>query len=455
MTTPAPSRRSLLLAAPLAAAWPRAGWARERTVDATAYGARGDGRTLATRAIQAAIDAAARSGGRVTLAPGIYLTGALFVRSGVTLEVGRGVTLLGSRDLADYPVMPTRVAGIETPWPAALVNIYRAHGARIVGEGTIDGDGKVWWDAYRTLRAQYDPRGLRWAADYDCRRPRLIQVFDSADARVGDGLMLRRSGFWTVHICYSRNVTVSGITIRNNEDGRGPSTDGVDIDSSSHVLVERADIACNDDALCLKAGRDADGLRVARPSTNVTIRDSTIRDAAAGVTFGSETSGGFRDITVERLHVMAPTPNGILFKSARTRGGFARGIAIREITMEGMRTAVRIDLNWNPSYSYAEIPAGIADPPPLWRVLTERVSPERGLPKLQDVSISGIRATGTHQAFGVAAYPTATLDRFRFDDIAIDAPDGGVLADVRDWRFTNTRLAARPALRNAEGVIGL
>jgi polygalacturonase len=444
-------RRRTLLAAGAFAALPA--HARGRTI--RVEGAKGDGRTLATHAIQAAIDRAG-PGDTVVLDPGTYLTGALFVRSGVTLRIDRGVTLLGSQDDADYPVMPTRIAGIETVWPAALVNLYRVRGARLLGEGTIDGDGKRWWDAYRALRRDYDPRGLRWAADYDCRRPRLIQLFEAGDAEVGGGLQLRRSGFWTVHVCYSRNVRVADVTIRNNEGGRGPSTDGIDIDSSSHVLVERADIACNDDALCLKAGRDFDGLRVARPCEHVTIRDCTIRDAAAGVTFGSETSGGIRDVDVARLDVRAPTPNGILFKSAHTRGGHVERIAIRDIAMQGVKTALRIDLNWNPTYSYATIPEGLTDIPPLWRTLaTPVLPPERGLPHLSDVTIADVRAAGTARAFDVAAYPGAPLDRFRFDGIRIDAPDGGTIADARDWHFTRTSLAARPTVQGSSKVTGL
>lgn len=205
---------------------PRPAFAETR-VDAGRFGAVGDGETLATRAIQAAIDAAAKTGGRVTLPPGMYRTGALFVRSGVTLQLDRGVTLLGSHDLGDYPMLPTRVAGIETVWPAGLVNIYREHDAHITGEGVIDGDGKIWWEAYHALRESYQPRGLRWAADYDCRRPRLIQLYKASNASVSGGLLLRRSGFWTVHVCYSRDIRVSDVTIRNNEDGRGPSTDGI------------------------------------------------------------------------------------------------------------------------------------------------------------------------------------------------------------------------------------
>ncbi|KAJ8136025.1 hypothetical protein OY671_010762, partial [Metschnikowia pulcherrima] len=170
----------------------------------------------------------------------------------------KGVTSSGSRNIADYPEMPTRVAGIELTWPAASVNIYRQKNVRIVGDGTIDGAGKVFWASSWALRPAYDPKGLPWAADSDCQRPRSIQVFDSEKIERA-GPRSRRAGFWTVHVCYSRDIHVADSNIRNNEGGRGPSTDGVDIDSSHDVSVERIDVACNDDALCSKAGRDADG----------------------------------------------------------------------------------------------------------------------------------------------------------------------------------------------------
>lgn len=416
------------------------------------YGARADGTTLNTRAIQAAIDAAAAHGGTVVFPAGTYLTGSIFVKSGVTLRLDKGVTLLGSQDICDYPVMPTRIAGIEMAWPAALVNVYRQQGAAIEGEGTIDGDGKVFWDSYWTLRKSYEPRGLRWASDYDAQRPRLIQVFDSSRVKVGGGLLLRRSGFWTLHICYSTDVTVDGVVIRNNSDGLGPSTDGIDIDSSRQVLVQHADIDVNDDALCLKAGRDADGLRVARPTEDVIIRDSIVRAGAAGVTFGSETSGGFRNIEVYNIRVLGKVPVGILFKSAHTRGGFGENLRLHDITMTDVPVVLRITMNWNPSYSYAAIPPDVKDVPPVWRVLATRVPPEQGRARFRDVSLWNIKATGAARAFEVDGYREVPLQRFSLKNVEIEARAGGWLYDVADWRFEAARLALGMPIDLEEGA---
>jgi polygalacturonase len=402
------------------------------------YGAQGDGKMLDTRALQRAIDAAARVHGTVIVPPGTYLSGSIFVRSGVTLNVEAGATILGSQQISDYPMMPTRIAGIEMTWPAALVNVYRQHDASITGEGTIDGDGKVFWDSYWALRKTYEPRGLRWASDYDARRPRLVQIFNSDHVKLVH-VMLRRSGFWTVHICYTHDVEVDGVTIRNNEGARGPSTDGIDIDSSRKVLVTHADISVNDDALCLKAGRDSDGLRVNRPTEDVVLRDSVVRAGAAGVTFGSETSGGFRNIEASGITVLAPVPVGILFKSAHTRGGFGEDIRLHNFTLKDVNVALRITMNWNPSYSYAAIPAGSKNYPAYWNVLATPVPAARGMAHLHDVHIWDIHGTAK-TAFEVGAYPLLPLDHFTLRDFDLHVQSAGHIADARNWSFSAVKV---------------
>ncbi len=395
------------------------------------YGAKGDGSTLDTASIQKTIDAAAKVGGTVTLRPGNYLTGSLFLKSGTTLEIGEGVTLTGSQKLDDYPMRRTRIAGIEMTWPSALINVRGQHHVTITGKGTIDGDGPIWWKSYWDLRAVYEPKGLRWASDYDARRPRLILLQSSSDIRLRGGLLLKRSGFWTVQVLYSELVTIDGVIIRNNEGGKGPSTDGIDIDSSRKVLVEHADIDVNDDALCLKAGRDSDGLRVNRPTTDIVLRDSIIRHGAAAVTIGSETSGGFRNVEAYNLTALSGVPSGVLFKSAHTRGGTARDIRIHDLTLEGVAIPIHITMNWNPSYSYATLPAGLKDVPAYWITLTTRVPEQQGLPHFSNVHIWNIKATGATQAFNVSAYPNATLDNFRLDHVNIEAKTAGFIANAQ------------------------
>jgi hypothetical protein len=243
-----------------------------------------------------------------------------------------------------------------------------------------------------------------------------------------------------VHVCYSQRVTVDGLIIRDNTDGRGPSTDGVDIDSSSDVLVAHCDIDCNDDAICLKAGRDADGLRVNRPTERVRIYDNTVRGGAAGVTIGSETSGGIRDVEVKGLTVLSAVPAGILFKSASTRGGTMENITISNVTTVGVATPVSITLNWNPSYSYAKLPEGVKDMPAYWRVLTEVVPPALGLPHFRKIRISGLKSTGAQRAFAVSSYADSPLVDFEFKDIEIEAKTAGTIANAQGWKMEDMRI---------------
>src|ERR1700761_4508187 len=131
----------------------------QKTLVANDFGAKGDGVAVDTAAIQRALDAAAAKHETVTLKPGTYLIGSIFVKSGTHLDVPKGVTLRGLQRLDAYPLMATRVAGIEMTWPAALVNVYKQHDVQITGQGTIDGDGSYWGKRYWDLRKTYEPKG--------------------------------------------------------------------------------------------------------------------------------------------------------------------------------------------------------------------------------------------------------------------------------------------------------
>lgn len=419
------------------------------------FGAIGDGQALDTVALQAALDAAATQGRPLRLSPGRrYRSGSLFLRSDSSLEIPAGAELLGSTELADYPLIDTRVAGIEMRWPAALLNAIDAERVRIHGQGVVDGQGAVFWASYWALREAYEPRGLRWASDYDAQRPRLMLLQNVRHAFVGGGLLLRRSGFWTLQILYSEQVRVDGLSIRNNDDGRGPSTDGVDVDSSRRVLLRRVDIAVNDDAFVIKAGRDADGLRVNRPTRDVLIADCRVRDGSTGIAFGSESSGGFERVRVRRLQVDAAVPVGVLVKSARTRGGFGRDLLLTDVRCEGVAVPLRISLNWNPAYSLTVLPeAERPNAPAHWLALSEPVAPERGLMKLNDLTLRRLQARGAKTAFEVDADPAAPIGLLRFEDCEIEATDGGHLLDLQAAQFLDCDLRlGSPVVLHREGV---
>jgi polygalacturonase len=409
---------------------------RRRIFLANSFGAIGDGVRKSTTAIQQAIDVCAKAGGGiVTFKPGRYLTGALFLKSNVHLRIDAGVTLLASQNDEDYPSISTRVAGIEMKWPAALINVNDQKSVMLSGAGTIDGRGEMWWDRYRNLRVDYESRGLRWAADYDCQRVRLLVIWKSTDVTV-ENLSFRRSGFWTVHVVYSDHVTVDGIKTRDND---GPSTDGVDIDSSRYVLVENCDIDSNDDDICLKAGRDSDGLRVNRPTEFVVIRNNIMRRGNGMISFGSETSGGIRKVVAYRNHGIA-TGEGIRFKSARTRGGFVEDVLIRDLRMENVSMPFTFTLDWQPNYSYPELPSGMQDIPLYWRVLVTPVPPERGLCEFRNIAIEDVRVVGATRVFSAVGLREKPITNLKWINVTASAYEAGLIEFARNWTMKNVTL---------------
>lgn len=406
------------------------------------YGAKGDGKTLNTKAIQKAIDLCAQNGGGIVrFKAGSYVTGALFIKDHVHLKIDKDVLILGSEKLEDYPDIDTRVAGIEMKWPAALFNVMNVKNAAVTGEGIVNARGKFNWDLYWKTRKEYDEKGLRWIVDYDVKRVRTFLVQNSSDITL-KGITFKNAGFWTVQLLYSTRLTVDGIIIRNNEDGSGPSTDGVDVDSSTWVLVQNCDIDCNDDNFCLKSGRDWDGLRVNKPTEYVVIRKCIARRGAGLVTLGSETSGGIRHVLATEL-VAKHTDNGLRIKSATTRGGTIEDIHFENSRMDSLNTAFQFNLNWYPAYSYSTLPAGYTYEtiPPHWKAMLQKVTPaEKGIPYAKDIYVKNVTVTNAKTAFVATGLEQSILKNFVFTDTQVSASEMGVMEHTADWKFNQFTL---------------
>lgn len=415
-----------------------------KRIDITDYGAVSGGEVLCTTAIQHAIDKAAELECEVYVPKGTYLTGALFLKSNMSLYLAKGAVLLGTTEEGEYPIRRSRVAGVEMDWPTGIINVFEASHVRVRGAGTIDGQGKYWWkkywgeDGHGGMRAEYEAKGLRWAVDYDCLRTRNVIVHGCSDVQLQDFTSVR-SGFWNVHICYSENVVVTGLTIREN---KGPSTDGIDIDSCNGVLVEKCRISCNDDNVCIKAGRDADGLRVNRICENIMIRDCEILEGG-GITLGSETSGGLRNISICD-NLFQGTSCGIRMKSAKTRGGFIEDVEVTNLKMEDVRRCFSFEFNWNPSYSYCAVPGDYSgEIPERWRILTEQVPEKEGIPHAGNVRISKVTSViqeanmAESKAFVIDGLPEAPFEDFVFEDVRLQVKEYGKIANVKNLRFVN------------------
>ncbi len=411
------------------------------TFNVLKFGARNDGIILTTSHIQKALDACAESGGGVVYFPeGKYLSGSIFVKSNTHVLFSDSCMLLGSYDLADYPEQKTRIQGTELIWPVALINVNDAKNVKISGNAVIHGHGRIFWAKAEYMLPLYSENDLRWIINYDCKRPRMLVVDNSSNVNIS-GLTLKESPFWTVHILYSNHVTVDGIKIRNATEVKAPSSDGIDIDSSTDILVQNCDIACNDDNFCLKSGRDADGLRVNKPTKYVVIRNNKTGKGAGLITFGSETSGGINHIYVSNMKADS-TSRGIRFKTARTRGGVIENILIENIELNNVNRIIEVLADWNPKTHSPVLPERYMSDslPEYWKTFLLPVNPpEKGICYIRNVEINHLTTAGNNlEAFYVDGDTLAPVENFVFRNVNISSETAGSIKNVKGWKTINS-----------------
>jgi polygalacturonase len=253
------------------------------------YGAVGDSTTLNTIAIQKTIAAAAAAGGGIVEIPrGTFRSGSIFLQSGVELHLAAGAVLLGSTNIEDYPKRETRIEGHFEPWRMALVNAQQLEQVRISGTGVLNGNGVPFWEAFWQRRKE-NPN----CTNLEVERPRLMFIDRCRDVRI-TGVSLEDSGFWNLHLYRCRDVTIEGLRITIPSAAklnlRGPSTDGIDVDSSQNVTIRRCYISTNDDNIALKGSKGplADQDEDSPPVENILVEDVECGEGNGLITCGSE-----------------------------------------------------------------------------------------------------------------------------------------------------------------------
>lgn len=282
------------------------------------FGAAADGQTLATAAIQAALDACAQAGGGTVVAPaGTYLTGSLFLHSHQTLYLDAGATLLGSEDPADYPLIDHTWEGVSQRVHAPLIGGANLKNVTLAGRGIVDGRGQGWWQKVHdgTL---VNPR------------PRLVS-FAYSDNVLIEGCTFINSPSWTIHPFHCENVTVKGITIVNPADS--PNTDGVNPESCRNVHITHCHIDVGDDCVTIKSGVEDEARERLSPCENITVANCTMVHGHGGVVIGSEMSGDVRNVVISNCVFMG-TDRGIRLKSRRGRGGVVEDIRVTNVVMQ-------------------------------------------------------------------------------------------------------------------------
>lgn len=407
------------------------------------------GKTLVTEALQKLIDEASIKKTTLVLSKGIYQTAALFLKSDMVFHFEEGSVLLGTTDETQYTLIETRVAGIDMDWYPGVLNCLHATHVKITGFGTIDGQGAYYWHKYwgkdtkGGMRKTYDEMGLRWACDYDCMRVRNLVVADSTHILLKD-FTSKDSGFWNVHVLYSNHIHVDGIKI-TSEAQESPSTDGIDIDSCQHVLVENCLTSCNDDSICIKSGRDYDGYHKAIPSYDITVRNCQIL-SGFGVTIGSEVSGGIYDIHLENLTYLG-TDCGFRIKSSTARKGYIRDIYINNLNMHNVKYAFHMYLNWNPQYSLCTLPTSYAgNIPKHWEKLLKPLGDGISNTKVENIFISNIKVTmdsdyqGIARAFHIEGFKEVPFKNIVLHNADMVCREFGMINYVENLVFKNAQV---------------
>ena len=362
---------------------------RGHVCDPQAYGAKANGRTQDTRALQAAIDACAtQGGGIVRLSSGRFLTGPIVLRNHIRLEIERGATLLGSQRVSDYPVLPNENRR------QSLITSNGATEVAIVGAGTINGQGQPWWVVARAEDRAGRPEEPR---------PWLIEFYKTQHILV-EGVALQDSPMYTLVLRSSRDATVRNITILNPP--HAPNTDGIDPISSRYVHISHVLIDTGDDDISIKSGLPERGVSNAACS-DITIRDSTFLHGH-GLSIGSETAGGVRNILAETIRFRG-TKDGIRIKSNRGRSNVIENIVYRNITMTNVETAISISEYY-----------------PDWEISAnddaQKIEPHT--PHFHDLSITHLTAKGSDQAGILIGLPESPITGVTLKDVEIHARIG-------------------------------
>ncbi len=305
----------------------------------TDYGVKDDGK-IYTAEIQALIDRICTEGGGVLVIPkGTYMSGAIFFKPGVNLWLEEGATLKGSDNIVDYPVMDTRIEGEWCKYFPALVNADRADGFTIGGKGVIDGNGERAWRAF-WIRLTWNKAGT----NKDEQRPRLLFVSNSENVTIS-GVTLQNSHFWTTHIYKCSHVKYLGCRIcaPHTKELRAPSSDAIDIDACTDVLVKDCYINVNDDSVVLKGGKgvNADTLPENGENLRILVEDCVYDYCHGVLTCGSESIHN-RNVLVRRCKVNG-TINLLWFKLRIDTPQHYEYITLEDI--EAQNTASFINLN--------------------------------------------------------------------------------------------------------------
>ncbi len=395
-------------------------------VDFGATDGAADSRPAALAAIAAASEA---GGGRVIFPKGLWeMDGPLHLKSKIALHLEEGAHVrFSGRPDAYLPLVFTRWEGTEVYNYSPFIYGRDLEDIAITGPGKIDGQGAEnflpWRKQQKPSQNKLRQQGIdgvpvdeRVYGPGEWLRPQFIQFVNCRRILI-DGPRIFDSPFWVIHPVYCDHVTVRNVYVKSDH----INSDGVDPDSSANVLIENCEFDVGDDGVALKAGRDQDGWRVAKPTRRVVIRNNRYSGNTGGaLAIGSEMSGGVEEVFVENF-TMQETHHGLYFKANLDRGGRIRDVHIRNIEMASAGT-VLIFTNDYHSYRGGNYPT-----------------------TFEDVTVKNVRCDKTQLGVSVVGHPDAPVRNVYVEDLTINAADTPLRIDhVKDLQFENVMINGEP-----------
>ncbi|KAI9441981.1 family 28 glycoside hydrolase [Russula earlei] len=394
----------------------------------TQYGAIPNSRKSSTDAFKKAIEACSNAGGgRVIVPAGTFHTGAIYLKSNVNLHLEKDAKILFSTNPNDYlPIVHTRWEGTEVMNYSPLVYAYQEKNIAITGEGVLDGQASYsdWWPWkggkgwIKGTPNQNDPDEnpalLKMAEDevpvqkrkfgqgYHLR-PQFVQPY-RCDNILIEGVTFINSPMWNLTPVLCNNITIRKVRI----EGEGPNTDGCDPESCKNVWIRDCYFNTGDDCIAVKSGRNKDGRLTSIPCENIVIQGCTMANGHGGVSIGSETSGGVKNLFAEDCKMSSPNLDRVLrIKSSPQRGGTTENIYMRNIEVGYVKEEVI--------------------------VVTMYYQNQEGnyLPTMRNIEVSNLTVEhGGKTGVLLEGYPTSKIEHIKLQNVTMK----GVL---KPYSFTN------------------
>src|ERR1035437_2779082 len=399
-----------------------------RVFDVKESGAKGDGKTLDTDAIQKALDECGKAGGGTVRFPaGTYLSKPVVLRSSTTVQLDAGATLLATDDPADF-------AGSTSNSFITFVSGKKLHDVTITGQGIIDGAGAKWWIPAEAARQK--------TPGYTLPRPNLVVLTGCTNLRV-ENITLQNSPKFHFVPTDCDGVIVSNVTVL--APAHAANTDAIDPSACRNVLITKCRIDVGDDNIAIKAGKAMPGRPFA--CDNITVTDCVFLHGH-GMSIGSETAGGVRNVTVRNC-TFENTENGIRIKSQRGKGGIVENLVCDGITMKNVNPALAL------TCYYANNSAGDTAPP---AAANEATKVSEKIPTYRNIRISNLTATCPKGAGVIAGLPESCITNVIFENVNISAAKSFEIRNAKGIQFKNSSVTVATGepfkLENAE-VVGL